>query len=130
MSARNARFRRPSNRGGDNYELPLVRRCRIHRRPVDNSCVLASTTAETPKLVAKIFTTKRGRCAVDNGFAHLRVQFVGVYCRGVLVFDQLGRAMEITQCKEEFETWLALATRNPGGKGGASGDVRVVAALR
>ena len=96
MSCRNARFRPPLNRSGDNHELPLVRPCRIHRRPVDNNCVPALTTGETPELLAEVFTIKRGRCTADNGFTHLCLQFVGVYRRGVLVFDQPVRALEIT----------------------------------
>ena len=96
MSCRNARFRPPRNRDGDNHELPLVRSCRIHRRRVDNSCVLAATTGETPKLVAEIFTVKCSRRTADNGFPYLRLQFVGVYRRGILVFDQPDGSMEIT----------------------------------
>ena len=96
MSSLSARFILPRNRLGDNYEFPFVRPCRIHRRRVDNSCVPASTTGETPKLLAEIFIIKRGRRTADNGFAHLRLQFIGVYRRGVLVFDQFGRALEIT----------------------------------
>src|SRR5215475_8546451 len=109
----NARFRSPCNRVGDNHELPLVRSGRIHRRRVDNSCVPAPATGETPKLVAGIFPSKRGWRTADNGFANLRLQFVSFYRRGVLVFDQLGRTMEITQWQKGFENSLAMATRNP-----------------
>src|SRR5262245_34343225 len=111
----NARFRPPRNCVGDNYECPLVRSCRIHRRRIDNSCVPALATGETPKLVAEVFTDKCSRFIADNGFAHLRLQFVSVYRRGVLVFDQLGRAVEITWCQKEFETWLATATKKSWG---------------
>jgi len=96
MSFRNARFRPLRHGGGDNHELPFVRPCRIHRRRVDNSCVPAPTTGETPKLVAEVFIVQRGRRTADNGFAHLRLQFVGVYRRGFLVFDQLVRPLEST----------------------------------
>src|SRR5262245_2092743 len=110
MSSRNARFRPPRNRDGDTHELPLVRPGRIHRCCVDHSCVSAPTTGETPKLVAKVFTIKRGRCTADNGFAHLRLQFVGIYRGGVLVFDQPGRTMEITQCQKILKSWPAIST--------------------
>jgi hypothetical protein len=96
MSSRNARFTPSRNRGGDNHELTLVRPCRIHRRRVDNSCVPAPTTGETSKLVAEVFTVKRGRRTADNDFSDLRLQFVGIYRRSFLVFDQLARALEIT----------------------------------
>src|SRR4030095_1538261 len=96
------------------HGLPLVRSCRIHRRRVDNSCVPALTTGETPELLAEVFTIKRGRCTADNGFTHLCLQFVGVYRRGVLVLNQLVRPLEITWCQKGFETWLATATRNLG----------------
>jgi hypothetical protein len=96
MSCRNARFRPPRYRDGDNHEFPLVRPCRIHWRRLDHSCVSAPTIGETPKFVAEVFTVERGRRTADNGFAYLRLQFVGVYRRGVLVFDQPARAMEIT----------------------------------
>jgi len=127
MSCRNARFRPPSNRDGDNHELPFVRPCRIHRRCVDHSCVSAPATGETPKLVAEVLTIKRGRRTADNGFAHLRLQFISVHRGSVLVFDQLGRAMEITWRQKRFETCLVIATRSQGK--GAPGDVRVDAAL-
>jgi len=127
MSCSNARFRPPRNRRGDNHELLLVRPCRIHRRCVDHSCVFAPPTGETPKLVAKVFTAERSGSAADNGVAHLRLQFVSVYRGSVLVFDQLGRAMEITWCQKGFEIWLAMATRNL--RECAWGDVREVAAL-
>src|SRR5262245_16136328 len=107
MSCRNARFRPPRNRRGDNHELPFVRPGRVHRRCVDHSCVSAPATGETPKLVPKIFTAERSRSTADNDFAHFRLQFVSVHRGGVLVFDQLGRAMEITQCQKTFESWLA-----------------------
>ena len=114
MSCRNARFRPPRNRDGDNHELPLVRRGGIHRRSVDHSCVLAPTTGETPKLVAEVFTIKRGRCAADNGFAHLRLQFVGVYHGSVLVFDQLVRAYGDPSFPEKIRNrGVATATKNP-----------------
>ena len=127
MSCRNARFRSPRNPGGDNHELPLVRSCRIHRRRFDNTCVPAPTTGETPKLVAEVFTVKCGRRIADNGFAHLRLQFVGVYRRGILVFDQFGRALEITWCQKGFETWLATETKIPGER--CASAIRVVAVL-
>ena len=115
MRCRNARFRPPRDGGGGNYELPLVRPGRIYRRCVDHSCVSAPATRETPKLVAEVFTIERSRSTADNRFAHLRLQFVSVHRGGVLVFDQLGRAMEITQCQKTFEAWLAMGTINPRG---------------
>ena len=96
MSCRNARFTPPRNRSGDHHELPLIRFGRIHRRCVDNSCVPAPTTGETPKFVAPLFTNERSRSTVDNRFAYLRLQFVSVHRGGVLVFDQPGRSMEIS----------------------------------
>ena len=123
MSCRNARFRPPGNRRGDNHELPLVRSCRVHRRCVDHSCVSAPAIGETPKFVPKVFIAKRSGSTVDNHFAYFRLQFVSVHRGGVLVFDQFGRAMEITQCQKGFEIWLAMATRNV--RECASGDVRL-----
>ena len=125
MRCRNATFRPPRDGGGDNYELPLVRPRRIYRRCVDHSCVSAPATRETPKLVAEVFTIERSRSTADNRFAHLRLQFVSVHRGGVLVFDQLGRAMEITQCQKTFEAWLAMGTINPRERC-MSGDVRVI----
>ena len=95
---------------GDNHELPFVRPGRVHRRCVDHSCVSAPATGETSKLVAEIFTAERSRSTADNRFAHFRLQFVSVYRGGVLVFDQLDGAMEITQWQKAFETWRAMAT--------------------
>ena len=96
MSLRNARFRPPRNHGGDNHGLPLVRPGRIHRSCVDHSCVSAAATGETTEHVAELFTIKRGRRIADNGFARLRLQLVRVCRRGVLVFNQPVRGMEIT----------------------------------
>ena len=129
MSCRNARFRPPRNRDGDNHELPLVRLGRIRRCCVDHSCVSAPTTGETPKLVAKVFTTKRGRRTADNGVAHLRLQFVSVCRGGVLVFDQLARFRAFTQYQKTFETWPAIATMNLRETTSRAADVRVVAGL-
>ena len=125
MSFKNARFKPPRNRDGDNHELPLVRHCRVHRRCVDHSCVSAPATGETPKFIPKVFTAERSRSTADNHFAHFRLQFVSVHRGGVLVFDQFGRAIEITQCQKEFEIWLAMATRNEGMRvGGRQGSRR------
>jgi len=112
MSRRDARFRPPPNRSGDNHELPLVRPGRVHRRSVDHSCVSAPATRETPKLVPEVFTAECSRSTADNGFAFLRVQFVSVYRRGLLVSDQLGRAMESTQSQKAFATWRPMVTMN------------------
>jgi len=107
MSRRNARFRPPPNRSGDNHELPLVRPGRVHRRSVDHSCVFAPATGETPKLVPEVFIAERSRSAAYNHFAHFRLQFVSIHRGGVLVSNQFSRAMEITQCQKTLETWLA-----------------------
>ena len=123
MSYRNARFRPPRNRRGDNHEFPFVRPGRVHRRCVDHTRVSAPATGETPKLVPKVFTAERSRSTADNHFAHFRLQFVSVHRGGVLVFDQFGRTMEITQCQKGFEICLAMATRNL--RECASGDVRL-----
>jgi|SRR6516164_4593133 len=112
MSLRNARFTPPRNRGVDNHELPFVRFGRIHRRSVDHNGISAPATGETPKLVAEIFTAECSRSTADNGFAFLRVQFVSVYRRGLLVSDQLGRAMESTQSQKAFATWRPMVTMN------------------
>src|SRR5262245_56991915 len=87
------------SRRGDNHELPFVRPGRVHRRCVDHSCVSAPATGETSKLVPEVFTAERSRSAAYHDFALFRLQFGSVYRGGVLVFDQLGRAMEITQCQ-------------------------------
>ena len=94
----------------DNHELPFVRPGRVHRRRVDHSCVSAPATGETPKLVAEVFTAERSWSTADNDFAHLRFQFVSLYRRGVLVFDQLDGVMEITHWRKAFETRSAIAT--------------------
>ena len=94
----------------DNHELPFVRPGRVHRRRADHSCVFAPATGETPKLIPEVFTAERSRSAAYNYFAHFRLQFVSLYRRGVLVFDQLDGAMEITQWRKAFETWRAMAT--------------------
>ena len=114
LSGRNARFRSPRNRDGDNHELPPVRFGRIYRRCVDHSCVSAPAIGETFKLVAEVFTAERSRSIAHNGFARFRFQFVGVYRGGVLVFDQLGRAMESTQFQKTFETWLTIPGETSG----------------
>ena len=114
MSGRNARFRSPRNRDGDNHELPPVRFGRIYRRCVDHSCVSTPAIGETSKLVAQVFTAERSRSIADNGIAHLRLQFVSVYRGGVLVFDQLGRAVESTQFQKTFETWLTIPGATSG----------------
>jgi hypothetical protein len=100
------------SRRGDNHELPFVRPGRVHRCRVDHSCVSAPATGETPKLVSEVFTAERGRGTADNRFAHFRLQFVSLYRRGVLVLDQLGRAVESTQSQKAFETWRPMATMN------------------
>lgn len=105
MSGRNARFRPPRNRGGDNHELSLVRFSRIRRRSVDHNRISASATGETAKLVPEVFAAERNWSTADNGFADFRLQFVSVYRGGVLVFDQLGRTMEITQWRQAIKTW-------------------------
>ena len=97
---------------GDNHELPFVRPGRVHRRCVDHSCVSAPATGETPKLVSEVFTAERSWGAADNRFAHFRLQFVSVHRGSVLVFDQLGRAVESTQSQKAFETWRPMATMN------------------
>jgi hypothetical protein len=94
----------------DNHELPLVRFGRIYRRCADHNCVSAAATRQTSKLLAEIFTAERSRSTADNRFAHLRLQFVSLSRRGVLVFDQLDGAMEIIQWRKAFETWRAMAT--------------------
>ena len=81
---------------GDNHELSIIRPGRIHRRRVDRRCVSAAATGETTEHVGELFTIECGRRTADNGFAHLRLQFVGVYRRGFLVFDQLVRPLEST----------------------------------
>ena len=103
MSSRNARLKPPRSRVGDNHELTLIRSCRIHWRRVDSSRVLAPATGEALKLVAKIFTTECSGSSVDNGFAHLRLQSVGVHYGGVLVSDQLAGIMEIAECQTKSE---------------------------
>lgn len=103
MSSRNARLKPPRSRVGDNHELTLIRSCRIHWRRVDSSRVLAPATGEALKLVAKIFTTECSGSSVDNGFAHLRLQSVGVHHGGVLVSDQLAGIMEIAECQTKSE---------------------------
>ena len=95
MSLRNARFRPPRNHGGDNHGLPLVRPGRIYRRCIDHRCVSAPATGETAELVTEVFNIERGRRTADNGFAHLRLQFISIYRGGVLVLNQPAGAMEI-----------------------------------
>jgi hypothetical protein len=102
MEWRNARFRPSRDGGGDNYELPLVRPCRIHWCSADRSRVFTSATGETPERVAEIFATERSRSTVDNRLAHLRLQFVSVYRGSVLVFDQRARFMAIAHFPEKF----------------------------
>ena len=97
-----ARFAPSGNKRSRNDELPLIRPCRIYRRSADRNRLSASAIEQTAEPIAELFTDERGRSAPDNCFAHLRLQFVSVYRRGVLVFDQLARLMAIAHFPEKF----------------------------